>query len=58
MAEGRADIAIVFISEAMAVKGVKLSGPLPPPLQGCSAYAAAIVNPVLPGSSALLPVSS
>jgi molybdate transport system substrate-binding protein len=42
VAEGRAEMAIVFISEAMAVKGVKLAGPLPPPLQGYSAYAAAI----------------
>jgi molybdate transport system substrate-binding protein len=42
VAEGRADMAIVFISEAMAVKGVKLAGPLPPPLQDYSAYAAAI----------------
>jgi len=32
----------VFISEAMAVKGVKLAGPLPGPLQDYSAYAAAI----------------
>ena len=35
-------MAIVFISEAMAVKGVKLAGPLPPALQDYSAYAAAI----------------
>src|SRR5262249_44217861 len=40
--EGRAELAIVFISEAMAVKGVKLAGPLPPTLQDYSAYAAAI----------------
>jgi molybdate transport system substrate-binding protein len=42
VAEGRAELAIVFISEAMAVKGVKLAGPLPPTLQDYSAYAAAI----------------
>jgi molybdate transport system substrate-binding protein len=40
--EGRAEMAIVFISEAMAVKGVRLAGPLPGPLQDYSAYAAAI----------------
>ena len=42
VAEGRAELAIVFISEAMAVKGVKLAGALPPALQDYSAYAAAI----------------
>ncbi len=42
VAEGRAELAIVFISEAVAVKGVKLAGPLPPALQDYSAYAAAI----------------
>ncbi len=42
VAEGRAELAIVFISEAMAVKGVKLAGPLPPTLQDYSAYTAAI----------------
>jgi molybdate transport system substrate-binding protein len=42
VAQGRADMAIVFISEAMAVKGIKLAGPLPPPVQDYSAYAAAI----------------
>jgi molybdate transport system substrate-binding protein len=42
VAEGRAELAIVFISEAMAVKGVKLAGPLPPALQDYSAYATAI----------------
>ena len=42
VAEGRADMAIVFISEAMAVKGVKLAGLLPPAQQEYSAYAAAI----------------
>jgi molybdate transport system substrate-binding protein len=42
VAEGRAELAVVFISEAMAVKGVKLAGPLPPTLQDYSAYAAAI----------------
>src|SRR6266481_1964109 len=33
VAEGRAELAIVFISEAAAVKGVKLAGPLPPALR-------------------------
>ena len=42
VAEGRAELAIVFISEAMAVKGVKLAGPLPPTLQDYSAYTTAI----------------
>ena len=42
VAEGRAELAIVFISEAVAVKGVRLAGPLPPTLQDYSAYAAAI----------------
>jgi molybdate transport system substrate-binding protein len=42
VAEGRAELAIVFISEAMAVKGIKLAGPLPPALQDYSAYATAI----------------
>jgi molybdate transport system substrate-binding protein len=42
VAEGRAELAIVFISEAVAVKGVKLAGPLPMALQDYSAYAAAI----------------
>jgi molybdate transport system substrate-binding protein len=42
VADGRAELAIVFISEAMAVKGVRLAGPLPPTLQDYSAYAAAI----------------
>jgi molybdate transport system substrate-binding protein len=42
VAEGRAEMAIVFISEAMAVKGVKLAGLLPPAQQDYSAYAAAI----------------
>src|SRR6266851_7300633 len=40
VAEGRAELAIVFISEAAAVKGVKLAGPLPPTLQDYSVYAA------------------
>jgi molybdate transport system substrate-binding protein len=42
VAEGRAELAIVFISEAVAVKGVRLAGPLPTPLQDYSVYAAAI----------------
>jgi molybdate transport system substrate-binding protein len=42
VAQGRAELAIVFISEAVVIKGVKLAGPLPPPLQDYSVYAAAI----------------
>jgi len=42
VAEGRVEMAIVFISESTAVKGVKLAGPLPGPLQEYSVYAAAI----------------
>src|SRR5690349_24791030 len=42
VAEGRAELAIVFISEAVVIKGVKLAGPLPPALQDYSVYAAAI----------------
>jgi molybdate transport system substrate-binding protein len=42
VAEGRVEMAIVFISEAMAVKGIKLAGLLPPAQQEYSAYAAAI----------------
>jgi molybdate transport system substrate-binding protein len=42
VAEGRAEMAIIFVSEAMAVKGVKVAGLLPPSLQDYSAYAAAI----------------
>jgi len=42
VAQGRAEMAIVFISEAVVVKGVKLAGPLPGPLQDYSVYAAAI----------------
>jgi molybdate transport system substrate-binding protein len=42
VAEGRAEMAIIFISEAIAVKGVKVAGPLPPQLQDYSAYAAAV----------------
>ena len=42
VAEGRAELAIVFISEAVVIKGVRLAGPLPGPLQDYSVYAAAI----------------
>jgi molybdate transport system substrate-binding protein len=42
VAEGRAEMAIIFVSEAIAVKGVKVAGLLPPALQDYSAYAAAI----------------
>lgn len=42
VAQGRAEMAIVFMSESAAVKGVKLAGPLPPAFQDYSVYAAAI----------------
>jgi molybdate transport system substrate-binding protein len=42
VAEGRAELAIVFVSEAMAIKGVKLAGMLPAAQQDYSAYATAI----------------
>jgi molybdate transport system substrate-binding protein len=42
VAEGRAEIAVIFISEAVVVKGVTVAGPLPPSLQQYSGYAAAI----------------
>jgi molybdate transport system substrate-binding protein len=42
VAEGRAEMAVIFVSEAIAVKGVKVAGLLPPSLQDFSAYAAAI----------------
>jgi molybdate transport system substrate-binding protein len=42
VAEGRADIAIVFVSEAKAINGVKLAGLLPEAQQDYSAYATAI----------------
>ena len=42
VAGGRAEMAVVFVSEAIAVKGVKVAGLLPPSLQDYSAYAAAI----------------
>jgi len=42
VAEGRVEMAIVFMSESAAVKGVKLAGPLPGALQDYSVYAAAI----------------
>jgi molybdate transport system substrate-binding protein len=40
--EGRAEMAVIYVSEAIAVKGVKVAGLLPPSLQDYSAYAAAI----------------
>jgi molybdate transport system substrate-binding protein len=46
VAEGRAEMAVVYVSEAIAVKGVKVAGMLPTSLQDYSAYAAAI-----PGNS-------
>jgi molybdate transport system substrate-binding protein len=42
VAEGRAEMAVIFISEAVVVKGVTVAGPLPPALQDYSGYAAAI----------------
>ena len=42
VAEGRAEMAVIFVSEAIAVNGVKVAGLLPPSLQDYSAYAAAI----------------
>lgn len=42
VAEGRAEMAVIFVSEAIAVKGVKVAGLLPPSLQDYSAYATAI----------------
>jgi len=42
VAEGRAEMAIVFVSEGIAVKGVKVAGLMPSSLQEYSAYAAAI----------------
>jgi ABC-type molybdate transport system substrate-binding protein len=35
-------MAVIYVSEAIAVKGVKVAGLLPPSLQDYSAYAAAI----------------
>jgi molybdate transport system substrate-binding protein len=40
--EGRAEMAIIYISEGLSLKGVKVAGLLPPALQDYSAYAAAI----------------
>jgi molybdate transport system substrate-binding protein len=42
VAEGRAEMAVIYVSEAIAVKGVKVAGLLPQALQDYSAYAAAI----------------
>jgi molybdate transport system substrate-binding protein len=42
VSEGRAEMAVIFISEAVVVKGVAVAGPLPPSLQDYSGYAAAI----------------
>jgi len=42
VAEGRAEMAAIYVSEAIAVKGVKVAGLLPEALQDYSAYAAAI----------------
>jgi molybdate transport system substrate-binding protein len=42
VAEGRAEMAVIYVSEAIAVKGVKVAGLLPEAVQDYSAYAAAI----------------
>jgi molybdate transport system substrate-binding protein len=42
VAAGAADIGVTFISEIIPIKGAKLVGPLPPPLQDYVVYAAAI----------------
>jgi molybdate transport system substrate-binding protein len=42
VAQGQAEMAVIFISEAVVVKGVVVAGPLPPSLQQYSGYAAAI----------------
>jgi molybdate transport system substrate-binding protein len=42
VAEGRAEMAVIYVSEAIAVKGVKVAGLLPEALQDYAAYAAAI----------------
>jgi molybdate transport system substrate-binding protein len=42
VAEGRAEMAVIYVSEAIAVKGVKVVGLLPEALQDYSTYAAAI----------------
>jgi molybdate transport system substrate-binding protein len=42
VSEGRAEMAVIFISEALVVKGVTVAGLLPPSLQDYSNYAAAI----------------
>jgi molybdate transport system substrate-binding protein len=42
VAAGQADIGVTFISEIIPIKGAKLAGPLPAPLQDHVVYAAAI----------------
>jgi molybdate transport system substrate-binding protein len=42
VAEGRAEMAVVYVSEAIAVKGVKVTAMLPSALQEYSTYAAAV----------------
>ena len=42
VAAGQADIGVTFISEIIPIKGAKLVGPLPQPLQDYTVYAAAI----------------
>ena len=42
VAEGRAEMAVIYMSESVVVKGVKIAGALPASLQDYSAYAAAI----------------
>jgi molybdate transport system substrate-binding protein len=42
VANGQAEIGVTFISEIIPVKGAKLAGPLPGPLQNYTLYTAAI----------------
>src|ERR1700682_5039765 len=52
VAEGRAEMAVIYVSEAIAVKGVKVAGLLPPTLQDYSPYAAAIPQNSLDATAA------
>jgi molybdate transport system substrate-binding protein len=42
VADGRAELGLTFISEMLPNKGVKIAGPLPPPLQNATNYSVAI----------------
>jgi len=55
VAEGRAEMAVIFVSEAIAVKGVKVAGLLPPSLQDYSTYAAAIPQSSTDAAAAINP---